>query len=478
MTALVLFEARKAARNPLVWIGAALMFGVATLNAVGYWPSVPDDAGFAYEGLLACAPFVLLVGAWLGLRDRTSGAEQLVASTPYRARGLVVPARMGAVALVAFAACTLGFVATAALSVARGGRGVPDAFLVLDAGLYVALAACGGFAIGYLTGSRILSLLAAPVLPGAVFYLQGVQSGRVTEPSWLLPNPPLPGRFGPLGYLPDVFPMHAAYLAGAVLALVGIVWTVTGRRERSSTTRLGIAAAVTGAVVFVAAGASLAGEPGVVHVFGPSAPDRVEIHSPADYDLLPPTGRLADGIFGELATECEEVDGIRACVFPEYGPRLARALAEDASPLAAFRSLDGIPDRVTMVPTSPHSGSDQCTTGDELLVGSWHVSIEFQRYQSLAQAGFYCAVYGPRQISNRAAEVLLHGWFSVRVTRGLTGDAYLTALRRGWGRRATDIVGNLRDVPIAEVVSRLEPIWDEVRARETTLAELRRALGT
>ncbi|HEX2296827.1 MAG TPA: hypothetical protein VHN37_16160 [Actinomycetota bacterium] len=477
MTTLARFEARKVLRNPLLWLGAALLFAFGVGNAVSYWPSIPADGEYVHEGLVVLAPFALLVGALLGLRDRTSRAESVLASTPLVARGLVVPARMAALALASVGVCALVFAATALTSFARGGHGYPDVFFVLDAGLYVALAACGGFAIGYVSGSRILSLLAAPILPGMVFYRQGSQSGSIADPSWLLPSPRLPGRFGPLGYLPDIFPVHALYLAGGILALIGIVWVRAGRRESSSAARPGLVATVAGSVVFLAAGGWLAVQPREVHVFGPEPADWVEIHTEADYRRLGRARRDASPDAGRvLATACVETGGIGACVFPEYGTRLAIALAENAAPLAEFASLDGVPQSIRMVPTADHTGIEDCAQGDDLLVGSQRWSVEFQEYEPVAERGFYCAVYGRRQLVNPAANAL-HAWFAARVTRDHTGREFVRAVRQGWGRRAAEAVGHLADVPVADVVDRLEPIWDDVRTRDASLADLRRALG-
>lgn len=478
MTALALLEARKAARNPLLWLGAALVVAFAVTNSLSYWPSVPEDAEYAYGGLAALAAFALLVGAWVGLRDRTSGAESVLAPTPLRARGLVVPARMAALAFVSVVVCTVAFAAAATVSFVRGGRSLPDPFLVLDGGLYVALAACTGFAIGYRTGSRILALLATPILPGIVFFLQGSQSGSVTESSWLLPNPELPGRFGPLGYLPDVFPIHVAYLAGAVLALTGLVWMSTGRAESSSVARTGFLVAAAGAAVVVASAAWLVVQPKEVHVFGAAPSDWVEIHMPDDYRLLTQASRRTPEDSGAgLASACVEDGGVTACVFPEFGERLAGAIAADAAPLAELSSLEGVPQRIRMIPTAEHTGVNHCMRDGEMLVGSRRWSVEFPEYEPIAEAGFYCAVYGRRQLVNPAANAL-HAWFVARVSRGHTGDEFVRRVREGWGRPAAETVRPLADLSLAEVVERLEPIWADVRSREATLAELHAALRT
>ena len=478
MTALALFEARKIARNPLLWVGAALLFAFGWINSKDYLPVVPGDVEFNYEGVVVLAAFAVFVGGWVGLRDRTSGAEALLASTPLKQRGLLVPARMTALAVVGFLALATVVLATTASSLFRGGRGWPDPFLLLDAGLYVAMAACAGFAIGHLTGSRIASLLSAPLLPGFVYYMQGRLSGRVYEPLWLLPNPETPGRFGPLGYLPDVLPIHSAYLGGALLALVGMVWYVRGKQDRATSIRWALAASLTGAAVFVVAGGWLSVQPTRVYVFGDDPSQVVAIGSDDDYRKLKRESRKA-GPFADsdYATECAESRGFVACVFPENGPELAQLLAEDIAVLAPFTSLDGIPRRVRMIPTSEDSGVEPCATEGEVLVGSNRWSKDFWQWDSVGRSAFSCALFGRRQISNRTTEAV-SGWFDVRVRQGLTGRRYDEALRQGWGAQVGRAVRSAGSLPIEEVVERLEPLWQELRARELTLAELERALRT
>lgn len=482
MRSLAWFEARKVARNPLLWLGALLLFALAVLNAWGYWPTVPQDAEYVHEGLVVLAPFALLAGAALGLRDETSGAANVVSSTPLAGRSRIVPARLLAVATVALLSCVVAFAATWTTSIVRGGHGVPDAFLVLDASLYVALAGAAGFGIGRLTGSRIMSLLAAPLLPAFAYFLQGRQTGRVTDPSWLLPSPVVPGYFGPLGYLPDVFAIHSVYLLGGLLVLGGGIWIAVARREGAGSVHVPVAVTIAGSLTVVAAGAWLVTQPFEVHVMSAARSTWVEIHSPRDYDLLPRTGassslsRFSGPADRALATECAEAEGIVACVFPEYGTEFARAVVRDAAPLAEVASLEGIPRKLRMVPVTEESGVNQCAGGDdELLLTSTRWSREFEVFESTGEAAFYCAIYGPRLLDNPAAEPL-RAWFSVRVVDGLTGDEYVKTVRQNWGPWSLGIVEHLADVPVAEVVERLEPVWDEVRRRELTRAELRAAL--
>jgi hypothetical protein len=474
---LALFEAKKVLRNPLLWLGAALLGAFSWLNAREFWPLIPDDIGFAYQGVVVLAAFALLVGAWVGLRDRTSGAEGVLASTPLRQRGLVVPARMAALAASGCAVFLLVSGAVAAVSWARGGHGAPDAYLVADGALYVALAACTGFAIGHLTGSRIVSLLAAPLLPGAAFYLQGKMSGRLTDPVWALPNPQLPPRFGPLGYLPDVLPVHAAYLAAGVLGLVGIVWFVTGRRERAGSVRLPLAAAITGAAGFVACGAWLSVQPLQVYVVGPDASQQAPMTSSDDYRDFKRRSR-APGAYPDdgAASECARERGIEVCIYPEHGPEAARRLAAEASAVAPFVGLEGVHDTIRMVPATGYSYPPACSREDDYLLGSGRWNSDFWKYNSLARNVFLCAVNGPRLLTNRAADVL-QAWFDVRVLFGRTGDEYVRAARRHRpGARGLETLLRMEPLSVEEVVRRIGPVWGEIRSDELTLDELDAAL--
>ncbi|MDQ3956713.1 MAG: hypothetical protein M3273_00155 [Actinomycetota bacterium] len=479
MTALALFEARKLALNPLLWAGGALLLTFSWLNAKDYWPVVPEDVRYAFEGVVVLAAFAVLVGAWVGLRDRVNRVEPLIASTPAGQRTLTVPARMAALTGAGMGAYLLVFGSAAAYSLARGGHGRPDVFLALDGGLYVGLAACAGFAIGSLTGSRIVSLLAAPLLPGFNYYLQGKLSGRVVEASWLLPNPTPPPRYGPLGYLPDVLPVHSVYLAGIVVLLVGATWAVSSRRGGGGRPVAAIALAAAGASVFVTAGIWLAEQPSEVYVLGPEPSQWVEMGPGSDSyrDLARLDRQLGAYPDDGSATECATAGGATACVFPEHGGDLARALARDASALVPFSGLDGIPTSVRMVPTSEWTGIKHCDSEGEVLVGSTRWSVEFSRYQSIAQEGFWCALYGPRDRATRAADAV-HWWFYLAVGRGLDGNAYLEELRRGgWHPKGEPAARAMGRLSVEEVVARLAPIWDELRRGKVSLDELMSAMS-
>ena len=84
MTALARIEARHLARSPLLWLGLVLGVAFATLNMVPWssWPVLSRDDLIIYTtGGPLLSGGAVLAGAWLALRDRTSGAADLVAVT-------------------------------------------------------------------------------------------------------------------------------------------------------------------------------------------------------------------------------------------------------------------------------------------------------------------------------------------------------------------------------------------------------------
>jgi hypothetical protein len=81
--ALVRIEARHLARSPLLLMGVALGVAAGALELSWYLPALAGDDLIAYRdvGLLLSGGAVL-AGAWLGLRDRTTGAADPLAVTP------------------------------------------------------------------------------------------------------------------------------------------------------------------------------------------------------------------------------------------------------------------------------------------------------------------------------------------------------------------------------------------------------------
>jgi hypothetical protein len=478
MTALALFECKKVARNPILWIGALLMFAFAWANARSYWPVIPNDARFAYEGVTVLAACALLIGAWVGLRDRVTGAEVLVASTPIAQRSLVIPARIIALSAISLLSYGAVLAAVTSESALRGGRGVPDLYLALDGGLYVALASCTGFGIGYLTGSRILSLLATPLLPGVNFYLAGRLSDLEGQGAWIIPNPRTVPRFAHLGYLPDVLPTRVVYLGALIVFVTAVLMWVAARRSATRKILLiSVAMAVTGGATFLATGAWLSTQPSRVFVLGPEPsqwlyPDG----SHGFYNKLARAQRSIGSYPDDgSASECVTESGMTVCVLPEYGRRLAEVILNDAAKLTPFAGLEGIPTKIRMIPTSYTTGTDACATGtDDFLIPSanWTNESDLDLYPIVSSEAFYCAVYGPKQSSNPAPRAV-ETWQRIRVAYERTGPEYLDELESGGsGGRIRPAASAMGRLPVEEVVSRLRPIWNDLRSGKVKLHEL------
>ena len=160
--ALARIEARHLARSPLLWGGVVLALPLLYLELNSVWPALAGDDLVAYRDLIVVGGGALLAGAWLALRDRATGAADLVAVTP-TAPWRLQRARLAAVAAVAAGAFALPFAAVLAFSAVRGGRGIPDLRLLADGMLFTVLSGWVGMAVGRLSGSRMVSVLAAPV---------------------------------------------------------------------------------------------------------------------------------------------------------------------------------------------------------------------------------------------------------------------------------------------------------------------------
>jgi hypothetical protein len=78
--ALARIEARHLARSPLLWLGVTVGAVLVALEMSWYLPALAGDELIFYRGGgLLISGGALLAGAWLGLRDRVTGAAELVA---------------------------------------------------------------------------------------------------------------------------------------------------------------------------------------------------------------------------------------------------------------------------------------------------------------------------------------------------------------------------------------------------------------
>jgi hypothetical protein len=139
MTALARIEARHLARSPLLWLGAVLGAASVTPALWSSWPVLAGDDLLAYQTSLLVGAGALWAGAWLALRDRTSGATDLLTVTP-TAPWRLWRTRLAALAPVTAAAFALLFAAALAVLALRGGRGLPDLRLLADGVLAVSAA--------------------------------------------------------------------------------------------------------------------------------------------------------------------------------------------------------------------------------------------------------------------------------------------------------------------------------------------------
>ena len=140
--ALARIEARHLARSPLLWLGVVLERPASAAQLPSAWPVLAGDDLLAYQNGFWSAPGRVLAGAWLGLRDRASGAADLLAVTP------TAPWRLwwsrlagrGADRRRVRGCCSRP---SWRVSVARGGRGMPDLRLLADGVLAVVLSGLG-----------------------------------------------------------------------------------------------------------------------------------------------------------------------------------------------------------------------------------------------------------------------------------------------------------------------------------------------
>jgi hypothetical protein len=227
MSGIARIEARHLARSPLLWIGFALAaFGAQ--QGLG-WPALDVDDLLAYQTGFLVSAGAVWAGAWLGLRDRATGAADLVAVTP-TAPWRLWQARLAALVPATAAVFALLFGAVLAVSAARGGRGAPDLRLLADGMLAVVLSGWVGIAVGRLSGSRMVSVLVAPVWVSLSMLVggQGQTEAPLTVQN-LAPVLLLNNRSAAYGFPPDPLWPHLGYLLGLTV-LVGALLVALAAR--------------------------------------------------------------------------------------------------------------------------------------------------------------------------------------------------------------------------------------------------------
>jgi hypothetical protein len=470
-------EARHLARSPLLWIGLVL---VAYGGSWGLgWPSLAGDDLVAYQNGFLVSAGVVWAGAWLGLRDRASGAADLVAVTP-TAPWRLWQARLAALAPVSAAMFALFFGAVLAVSAARGGRGIPDPRLLADGALAVVLGGLVGVAVGRLSGSRLVAVLA-----GAVWYLLCMIAADPGTPAHRLAPALLQQarQSVEFGFLPDPFWPHLAYLLGLVLLagvlLLGLVARGSGQRPALAPV---LAVVVAGLVLVGSGGARLVALPEALVPLGPD---------PADWKTVAEADKvLADSTYvypdDGRATSCAGDATLTACVYPVYGTRLARHLHEAMRPLAGLLAgLPGAPARVRMVPYAGavFCGDSEVQVGEETVQGT-----RSQPRQMVAGPYLTCALGYPDDSEPPEGSTVFASDSRdvVRLWALLaTNTVTRQELQRGNGQdlwelgafseRPSALVAPalaMADLPPDRVRAELAPLWERLRAGTLPVSEL------
>jgi len=485
-------EARHLARSPLLWLGLGLALTLVTLMQVPFraWPMLTGDDLLAYQTGFWVGGGTMLAGAWLGLRDRTSGAVDLVAVTP-TAPWRLVGARLAAIAVVAIGVLAVAFATALAVSAIRGGRGIPDLRLLADGALAVTLGGWVGMAVGWRSGSRMLSVLAAPVWWAACQIVGTWPSGLGAPPSLaverLSPLLGLTEHSAEFGFLPDPLWPHLGYLLGLLLlAGVGLLaLAARGGGQRPPVVPL-LAAMLAGVVLVTAGGVGLVTLPRWLVVLGPDRADwkpASEVLAIDDRSWTYPDDGHARSCAGDAT--------LTACVYPAYGQRLAGEIHGAMGPVAElFAGLPGVPTRARMVPTQAFVHS--ACRGSEVQIGEPAAREVGGNDNDLRYVDFYlrCALGertwggdgagGGDERPGEAADVV-KTWALV-ASGTMTAEELRRVLAEHGGPPVTvhyplspelaAAAWAMAGLPTAQVRAELAPLWDRLRAGTLPVAEL------
>ena len=230
------------------------------------------------------------------------------------------------------------------------------------------------------------SLFVPIVYVGGSFYLSVWQGTSTLGSSieWLLPTPPAPTWSADLGFLPNIFPEHIAYL-GALLLLTGGVMIAlplrrgTGQPERH---RGVLAAAILGLAMAVWLGAVLQAKPDSYAMASPNpatwAPEYNTVPDNIGFDCILVPDSPSASSQGAATTcdvsawldahgpvSCATDSSLRVCVYRDYRPVAARRLLTDLRQQASVLArLFGRPVTVGMVPVD---NLGNCLAGSENL---------------------------------------------------------------------------------------------------------------
>jgi hypothetical protein len=359
--------------------------------------------------------------------------------------------------------------------------------LLADGALAVTLGGWVGMAVGWRSGSRMLSVLAAPVWWAACQIVGDWPSGLGAPPSLaverLSPLLGLTEHSAEFGFLPDPLWPHLGYLLGLVL-LAGVGLLALGARgggQRPPVAAL-LAAVLAGVVLVTAGGVGVVTLPRWLVVLGPDRADWKPFGQVSAIDdrswTYPDDGH---------ARSCAGDATLTACVYPAYGQRLAGEIHGAMGPVAElFAGLPGVPTRVRMVPTQAFVHS--ACRGSEVQIGEPDVRALSGDHSDVRYVDFYlrCALGernwdGAGDVDERPSEAA-----DVVKVWGLVASGTMTAeeLRRvlaehgfpltvhSFSPELAAAVWAMAGLPIAQVRAELAPLWDRLRAGTLPVAEL------
>jgi hypothetical protein len=492
MTVLARIEARHLARSPLLWLGFMLAVAFTTLNMVPWssWPVLAGDDLIAYtSGGPLLSGGAVLAGAWLALRDRTSGAAELVAVTP-TAPWRLWRVRLAGVAVVAVGVVAVAFAVALAFSTVRGGRGSPDLRLLADGALAVVLAGWVGVAVGWRSGSRMVALLAAPVWVAFCLVVRTWLETAGTQLSLQRLSPLLgfgvADRSAEFGLLPDPLWPHLGYLLGLVLlAGVGLLGLAAHGSGQQPPLVAMVAACLAGVVLVAAGGVGVVTLPRRLVVLGPDRAGWKPL-SQAEVEAMvsdPSWSYPDDG----RATSCAADAILEVCVYPAYGQRLARHTLTSLQPVARlFAGLPGVPTRVRMVPEQhivpgPHYVQTLCG-GTELRLGERQARSGTDRTSRFHYADLYlrCAlrpvdsdVDGSGLAAVQLWALQASGTITIEeLRRAAEGDRTPELLLIPASPAMAAAALAMAELPADQVRGELAPVWERLRAGLMPLSEL------
>jgi hypothetical protein len=475
-------EVRHLARSPLLWLGVALAAAGAALEMSWFLPALAGDDLLAYtSGGLLLSGGAVLAGAWLGLRDRATGAADLVAVTP-TAPWRLQRTRLAAVAVVTAGVFTVGFATALAVSAARGGRGTPDLRLLADGALAMVLGGWVGLAVGRLTGSRMVAVLAAPVWVVVCFLAMAGPSLRGISLSVQHLSPVLnpQNHSAAYGLLPDPLRPHLGYLFG-LTGLVGALVLALASRGSSQRVPLRplLVVAAAGLVLVVTSAARLVALPDDLLVLGPDRASWQPVHGESNPQ--------AEALFtdpnwsfpaDDQARACAGDASVSVCVYPAYGQRLARDMHAAIAPVARlFTGLPGAPTLVRMVPV----GMGSCRNAEAQVPEAWvrePAGRSDQQTRSFYRGVYLdCALGLHPAVGEHLAEAgeAVQLWALVAsgtVTREQLREELHDAEAGHRSTAASAAALAMTELPAEQVRAELAPVWTRLRAGTLPIAEL------